>query len=595
MQGTKRKVGIIWQVAIFFAVATIVTGLITLLTERKMFNDNVTAEVENISDNLATEVEYAVMEYPAYKWLVRYWYDNYDKLDIEYDADFSQGTKTEAKLQLFREHHPEIQPKYATEAQIKALSAEDQKLYAEITYSWLISRVDSIKHANKIDYLFCVITESPYTRQFFLFSAADPGSKRGTNYEEVYTIGVQVEVAESQQQAMASARQNEKHLADAGNYVDYYSYMFSVDGHDVMIGLTFNLTAIKDSIQKQTMKGSILAVLHQAFMSLLCLALIFAFILKPLKSVQNSIRTYTEDKDSEKVIEELSQIRSQNEIGQLAEDVTDMTREIDEHVREISEITAEKEKAAAEMGLASRIQSHSMPHTFPPFPDRKEFDIFANMDPAKEVGGDFYDFFMIDDDHVALVIADVSGKGVPAALFMMVSMIVIHSMAEGQTSPGKVLELVNDRMSSRNPEEMFVSMWMGVLQISTGKLTAANAGHEYPMVMHPGQGFMLLKDKHGLVLGGMPGLKYSEYEIQMQPGSKVFVYTDGLPEASDAENKMLGLDRALKVINRDPDAGIRQVLENVRRGVDEFVKDAEQFDDLTMMCLVYNGADAPQE
>lgn len=598
MQKTVKKRGIIKQVAIFFLAASLLIGVVTLFSQRSLYNKSVTTEMERLSLNISKDVSAAVTEFPSYEWLIQYWAENYDKLDIEYDSDFRPGTRTEEKVRLLAEHQPDFQPKYAAYGDAQMLPAEDKKLFAEIAYSWLITRLDQIKRSNKVDYLFGVLTQDPFSEQFFLFSAAEPNAKRGTNYEEVYPIGVRVTVSADQQEGMRAALQNNMHLAKAGNYVDYYYYVCTVGRSCLMVGLTFNLTEINANIASQTRIGSLNAVALQLTLAVFCLAMIFAFVLKPLKQVQESIRTYKADRNSERIRQELSAIESKNEIGQLSEDVIDLTKEIDEHVKEIAEITAEQEKTAAEMALAARIQSHALPTNFPPFPDRKEFDIYATMDPAKEVGGDFYDLFMIDDDHVALLIADVSGKGVPAALFMMVSMIVIHSLAEGQTSPAKVLEAVNERTSSRNPEEMFFSLWLGILEISSGKLTASNAGHEYPMVMHPGRGFEMLKDKHGLVIGGMSGIKYSEYDILLEPGSKVFVYTDGLPEATDPENNMFGMQRILEELNKDPDADIRQLIENVQKGVDSFVKDAEQFDDLTMMCLVYNGqqeADPAQE
>ena len=249
---------------------------------------------------------------------------------------------------------------------------------------------------------------------------------------------------------------------------------------------------------------------------------------------------------------------------------------------------AERERIERELQMASRIQSGILPHEFPPFPDRKEFDIFASMEPAKEIGGDFYDYFFVDDDHLCVVMADVSGKGVPAALFMMVSKAILQSVGGMCSSASDTLNKANALICSNNQEKMFVTVWIGILEISTGKLTAANAGHEYPAIKQTGEKFELLKDKHGFVVGGMKGIKYKEYEVQMEPGSKIFLYTDGVPEAKDAEDNMFGTDRMVDALNKDPDGSPEQILKNVRTAVDEFVKDAEQFDDLTMLCLDYH-------
>jgi len=230
------------------------------------------------------------------------------------------------------------------------------------------------------------------------------------------------------------------------------------------------------------------------------------------------------------------------------------------------------------------VLSDSAGHSFPAFPDRNEFDIFASMDPAKEVGGDFYDYFLIDDDHLGLVIADVSGKGVPAALFMMASKIIISDNVMMGKSPAQVLNDTNTALCANGQEDMFVTVWIGILELSTGKLTAANGGHEYPALMKDGC-FELYNDIHGLVLGGIPGMTYANYEIQLKPGDKLFVYTDGVPEANNKERKLFGTERMVSALNKDPAADPQGILKNVREAVDQFVNDAEQFDDLTMLCI----------
>lgn len=252
--------------------------------------------------------------------------------------------------------------------------------------------------------------------------------------------------------------------------------------------------------------------------------------------------------------------------------------------RERRALALEKERIAAELSLATRIQLSALPKEFP---KREKFHVYASMTPAKEVGGDFYDFFMMDEDHLGLVIADASGKGVPAALFMMVSSALIRNAAVGEYSPAKVLTTVNHQLCTRNPEEMFVTVWMGVLEVSTGRLTAANAGHEYPILKRPGKSFELFKDRHGLVLGAMDGVRYREYEIQMEPGTKLFVYTDGLSEATNGSTVQFGTDRTIDALRGREDGSPEELVRAVLDAVETFVADAPQFDDLTMLCVEY--------
>ena len=275
-------------------------------------------------------------------------------------------------------------------------------------------------------------------------------------------------------------------------------------------------------------------------------------------------------------------IRSNDEISDLYGEIRSMETRIIDYADNIEKITAEKERTLTELRTAAQIQESMLPTAFP---DREEFDLYASMSPAREVGGDFYDFFFRDEDHLVLVIADVSGKGIPAALFMTVSKLLIHERAMMGGTPAQILMAVNDRICEDNHYRMFVTVWLGILEISTGKMVCANAGHEYPVLKNPGGKFELLKNKHGLVLGAMEHMKYRDYELSLAKGSCLFVYTDGVPEATDAQQNMYGTARLVETLNRVPDESPAHILEHVKRSVDAFAKDEPQFDDLTMLCL----------
>ena len=309
-------------------------------------------------------------------------------------------------------------------------------------------------------------------------------------------------------------------------------------------------------------------------------------IVKPIEHMTRRINSLS---DSDSVFEMEKVYRTKDEIEVLAESFADISRKTRDYIRQITEITAEKERIGTELALATRIQADMLPNIYPAFPERLEFDIYATMDPAREVGGDFYDFFLVDDDHLCMVMADVSGKGVPAALFMMASRIILASNAKQGKSPAQILTDTNATICQNNREEMFVTVWLGILEISTGTLTAANAGHEYPVILQPGGRFELYKDKHGFVIGGMEGIRYKEYTLRLEPGAKLFVYTDGVPEATSADKELFGTERMLAALNEDTGAAPQKLLQNVRKAVDGFVRDAEQFDDLTMLGFEFKG------
>ena len=414
-----KKKGLLIEVIILFAFGTFLIGMFTYFTQQVLTSSTVKHQTEDIASSMADETIASIKEYPSYRWLSGYWRNHYDEMDIEYDVDFSAGTKTEEKTRLLSQRHPELQLKYAETAEIEALPAEDQKLYAEVIYSWLTTRINQIKQSNEISFLFCVLTDETYREQFFLLSGAEQGDERGTEYEQIYTLGVTSEVSDSQQDGMKKAREENRNFVDAGDYADYYVYMETIDDEDLMIGLTYDISEINTIIGRMTWQGTILAMILELLLAWVCLGMIYRVVLQPLKTVQENIRLYMEHKNSEEVCKNLAEIETTNEIGQLARDVSDLSVEIDEHVKRIQKITGEQERIKAELSLATNIQAAMLPTIFPAFPERPEFEIYASMDPAKEIGGDFYNFFLIDDDHLCMLIADVSGKGIPAAMFMM--------------------------------------------------------------------------------------------------------------------------------------------------------------------------------
>ena len=267
----------------------------------------------------------------------------------------------------------------------------------------------------------------------------------------------------------------------------------------------------------------------------------------------------------------------------------DTIRRMEREQMELENKRKEQERIEEELRMAREIQASVLPQTFPAFPDRTEFDLYASMTPAKEVGGDFYDFFLIDSDHLALVIADVSGKGIPAALFIMTSKSLIYTQLMSGCDPATAMERVNLQLCERNSSKMFVTVWLAVLEISTGEGLACNAGHEHPGLERAGGGFELLKYKHGMFVGVSKKARYVNRPFRLNPGDGLFVYTDGVPDAKDVDGKRFGEERLERTLNMNLDATPEELIGNVRRTVSDFVKDAPQFDDITMLSLKYLG------
>jgi serine phosphatase RsbU (regulator of sigma subunit) len=259
-----------------------------------------------------------------------------------------------------------------------------------------------------------------------------------------------------------------------------------------------------------------------------------------------------------------------------------------ESKRREQQLAVEKERIGAELNVATQIQANMLPCTFPAFPDRGEFDIYASMTPAKEVGGDFYDFFLVDERTLAIVMADVSGKGVPAALFMVIAKTLIKNNAQSGQSPKEVFETVNNILCENNDAGMFVTVFLGYLDIPGGRLTFVNAGHNYPL-LRSGESFDWLKTKPNFILAGMEDSFYKQHEAVLKPGDELFLYTDGVTEAVNNENELFGDQKLIEAANDSLDLPLKDFTVSIKREIDKFAQGAEQADDITMLALRYKG------
>ena len=309
-------------------------------------------------------------------------------------------------------------------------------------------------------------------------------------------------------------------------------------------------------------------------------------IVKPLEAITNRVRSIGGDNLQFKME---PAFRTDDEIEVLAESFAMLSGKTIQYLNEVKQVTAEKERIETELQMARKIQESQLPRLYPAFPQIPEVDIIASMTPAKEVGGDFYDYFLVDDDHIGIVMADVSGKGVPAALFMMVSRVLIKSHLQNGESPAKALENVNNQLCEGNEAGFFVTVWLAVFEISTGKGIAVNAGHEHPILRRADGKYELISYRHSVAVAALEGIHFREREFVLNPGDSIFVYTDGVAEATNGENELYGTERLLEALNAEPDAKPEKILRNVKDSIDGFVAGAEQFDDITMLCMYYSG------
>lgn len=310
----------------------------------------------------------------------------------------------------------------------------------------------------------------------------------------------------------------------------------------------------------------------------------------PINIVAQAAKSYAADRKmdiNKKDYFSSLELHTGDELEELADTLGEMEQDIQVYEENLTTATAEKERISTELRLATRIQADMLPADFPLFPDRKEFDLYATMSPAKEVGGDFYDAFLIDDDHLCIVVGDVSGKGIPAALFMVISKTMLKNRAQMGGTPAEILADVNNSLNKSNKSMMFVTVWLGILTISTGDLVYANGGHEDPVVQRKDNDYELICTEHDVVLGAISGMKFKDRTLSLGTGDALFMYTDGLPEATNSAGNRYELEGMMGAINRHKDEGIHELLDSIKKEVDEFVMDAPQYDDLTMLIIRY--------
>lgn len=317
-------------------------------------------------------------------------------------------------------------------------------------------------------------------------------------------------------------------------------------------------------------------ILLFAAIYILIAMLVQLIVVDNLKLVNESLARITNGDLEEKV-----KVYNSTEFASLSDDINMTVDALKGYIE------AAEKRFEQELTLARTIQDSALPKNFNFF--RGDIDIFAVMDPAKEVGGDFYDFFILDNDKLALVIADVAGKGIPAALFMMRSKTAIRSLSETGHSLPEVLSQTNNELCQGNEAEMFVTVWMAIIDLRTGKARCINAGHEYPMLMRANGRFEVIKDKHTAPLGVMEDLQFEEYELELGKGDCLFVYTDGVPEAINEKEEQYGEGRLLEKLNACRNEEMKALLPLVRSDIEDFSGDAEQFDDITMMGFKFKG------
>ncbi len=548
--------------------------------------------MERASDQ-AEDVAERLQDYRALPQLIDYWLDHADDLDPVYDEE--ELDEMEAQ---FRELHPTLLSiSDLTEVGFEALSKEDKRQYARICMGRLSTQFDNIKRVFHPQWLFCFTVRG--NTMYFLVTGTDVGESRLSQGGEIYELGVSFPLTENNYPRLMGLLKDPKRYTPETYFADIdmqrdsvasWAPVFIEDKPVAVVGSSMSYFAVFRAGYRTILYLAILMVIAFTCLELWTVLFMKRRVITPISEEESTIRTYMETKNTEKTVEKLKTITTNNEIESLAVSFSQMIEEIDLYVTSIREITAEKERIGAELDVAKQIQADLLPNVFPPYPERSDFEVYAFMKPAREVGGDFYDFFLKDEDHLVLVIGDVSGKGVPAAIFMAISQNTIRNTATAIESPREILAMSNTVLCHGNAEAMFVTIWIGIVDLKTGHVRSGNAGHEDPVIRRRDGMYELDIYQHDIPLGIMDDIKdFDEREFDLHPGDSLFVYTDGVPEAADKNEEFYGTERMLKCLNEAPNVDAERIVKRVGAGVAHFAEGAVQFDDITMLSFRYFG------
>lgn len=483
---------------------------------------------------------------------------------------FRRGELGKEELDKLAAEDEYKQTKEKIEALRENMGANDVFLFVLDTNE-LMSYSGTKENWNPICYIF-----DSYTVPEYSYALGDIGSFNPDYIEELNTIAV------------------------TGNRSDSYFFSNGDYGYNTAAiepildenGKTFAMAAVEipmvtlqTALRQYLIYAVLVTVVIIVLFILIYVVYLYYFVVRPIDLIAKGTDDFV--KNNNHMPEQLLRIKTHDEIQTLTQSFLKMEKDIMEYTRNLTAITAEKERVNTELSVATRIQANMLPSIFPAFPDRKEIDIYATMNPAKEVGGDFYDFFMVDERHLAIVMADVSGKGVPAALFMVIGKTLIKDHTQPGKDLGEVFTEVNELLCESNSEGLFITAFEGVLDLVSGVFRFVNAGHEIPYICKKDGRFEPYKIRAGFVLAGMEGMRYKCGEMQLDVGDKIFQYTDGVTEATNANNELYGMDRLTDILGENSALSPTELLPKVKEDIDRFVGEAPQFDDITMLCLEY--------
>ena len=478
-------------------------------------------------------------------------------------------------------------------------------------YEEMRKGLNRVKDCSKIEYLYAVYfddIENIHSLTYAINAKSQKEMENGGKYTYLgtpcETEGFQTDSLTFFQKAVKSGQKESGLLVgyseEYGNMLNGYKVIFDSRGEPVgLLCVEIDIDDIKVDTKLYVRSIAIIAAIVTIIVIAVYVASAERNVVKPLMEISASTDAFVLKMKEGNAPEDLSydevEVKTGDEIEVLADNIKSMAKNVKDYMINIRTITAEKERLGAELDVATKIQEGILPGKFPPYPDRTEFELFASMSPAREVGGDLYDFFFVDDDHLALVIGDVTGKGIPAALYMVIAKTLIKNRTTMDwSSTSSILRDVNNQLCEGNEMGMFVTVWLAVIDLRTGKGIVSNAGHEHPAIMDDGSSFHIKKYRHSPAIGIDGAMKFEEHEFELKPGDCLFVYSDGVPEATNHKGEFWGIDEMTKALNSATGKPVDGIVKTVSVELEKFVAGSERFDDVTMLCFKYKGGNAKE-
>ena len=582
---------------IIFALATIIiSGVMTFYNQNVQYHEACIDNLKQLTDYLSDLIQSNGTEFITLKK----WFSQHTK-EVQIPKDFANELpKAQKKFTDYvKSNYPD--KTFGADLSFDDLDFNAQKLYVNYRFNYWFNVFFNAKDSFNLSYVYFIYPED--INKLTMNYMFDPTMEltKTDDGREILLLGyiayedpaIHVNMWKAWNDDTDSDTLTFDTLDNEFGYVYTYCNLLKINGEKVgLVCAEISVDHVNSDILKSVIQQVAILILVLAISTFMMYLFIKSRILSRIIRLEGDIASYSNDKNPA-VAHVIQAHRGQNdEIGNLSDKFAEMINELDVYMKNLQAVTAEKERITAELNVAANIQSDMLPRIFPKFPhDIKEYAIYATMNPAKEVGGDFYDFFMVDDTHIALVIADVSGKGVPAALFMVIAKTLIKNRLQTGEAPANALANVNEQLCEGNEAGFFVTVWAGVIDIETGHVIEANAGHEYPAIRRNDGEFELIKTKHSPAVAVMEGMKFRQNEFDLHHGDTLFIYTDGVTEATNADHELFGEERLVETLNRYRYYMPWDLLPAVRKDINEFVGDAPQFDDMTMLGFNYYGSE----